>query len=85
MRNGIIVKQENTMDVSVGARKNLYPGDIPSVDFIFIPQFVPCIIVHKGSMKKTQKPNGKNIETALELLELSLLLKTAVKKAKKKT
>jgi hypothetical protein len=36
-------------------------------------------------MKKTQKPNGKNIETALELLELSLLLKTAVKKAKKKT
>jgi hypothetical protein len=35
-------------------------------------------------MKKTQKPNGKNIETALELLELSLILKTSVKKAMKK-
>jgi hypothetical protein len=30
------------------------------------------------------KPNGKNIETALELLELSLILKASVKKAKKK-
>jgi hypothetical protein len=35
-------------------------------------------------MKKTQKPNGKNIETALELLELSLILKNSVKKAMKK-
>jgi len=35
-------------------------------------------------MKKTRKPNGKNIEIALELLELSLLLKTSVKKAIKR-
>ena len=35
-------------------------------------------------MKKSRKPNGKNIEIALELLELSLFLKTAVKKAMKK-
>ena len=35
-------------------------------------------------MKKTQKPNGKNIEIALELLELSLILKNSVKKAMKK-
>jgi hypothetical protein len=35
-------------------------------------------------MKKNRKPNGKNIEIALELLELSLLLKTSVKKAMKK-
>jgi hypothetical protein len=35
-------------------------------------------------MKNSRKPNGKNIETALELLELSLLLKTALKKAPKK-
>jgi len=35
-------------------------------------------------MKKTQKPNGKNIETAHELLELSLILKNSVKKARKK-
>jgi len=35
-------------------------------------------------MKKTRKPNGKNIEIALELLELSLLLKNSVKKAIKK-
>ena len=35
-------------------------------------------------MKKTQKPNGKNIETALELLEPSLILKNSVKKAMKK-
>jgi len=34
-------------------------------------------------MKKTQKPNGKNIEIALELLELSLLLRADVKRAKK--
>lgn len=36
-------------------------------------------------MKKTepQKPNGKNIEIALGLLELSLLLKKSVKKALK--
>lgn len=30
------------------------------------------------------KPKGKNIEIALELLELSLMLKGAVKKATKK-
>lgn len=30
------------------------------------------------------KPNGKNIEIALELLELSLILKKSVKKAIKK-
>ena len=36
------------------------------------------------TMKKTQKPNGKNIEIALELLELSLILKNSVKKAMKK-
>lgn len=36
-------------------------------------------------MKKRQvKPNGKNIEIALELLELSLILKHSVKKAIKK-
>jgi len=35
-------------------------------------------------MKKTRKPKGKNIEIALELLELSLLLKSSVKKAVKK-
>jgi len=35
-------------------------------------------------MKKTQKPNGKNIEIALELLELTLILKNSVKKAMKK-
>jgi hypothetical protein len=35
-------------------------------------------------MKKTQKPNGKNIEIALELLELSLILKNSVNKAMKK-
>jgi len=34
--------------------------------------------------KPPRKPNGKNIETALELLELSLILKSAVKKAAKK-
>jgi hypothetical protein len=34
--------------------------------------------------KKTGKPNGKNIEIALELLELSLILKQSVKKAMKK-
>ena len=32
----------------------------------------------------SRKPNGKNIEIALELPELSLFLKTAVKKAMKK-
>jgi len=31
--------------------------------------------------KQTLKPNGKNIEIALELLELSLALKKSVKKA----
>jgi hypothetical protein len=35
-------------------------------------------------MKKNREPNGKNIEIALELLELCLFLKTAVKKAMKK-
>jgi len=36
-------------------------------------------------MKKRQaKPNGRNIEIALELLELSLILKRSVKKALKK-
>jgi hypothetical protein len=34
--------------------------------------------------KRLIKPNGKNIETALELLELSLILKASVKKAMKK-
>jgi hypothetical protein len=35
-------------------------------------------------MKKTPlKPNGKNIEIALELLELSLAIKKSVKKALK--
>jgi hypothetical protein len=34
--------------------------------------------------KKELKPNGKNIEISLELLELSLMLKNAVKKAVKK-
>jgi len=34
--------------------------------------------------KKRSKPNGRNIEIALELLELSLILKAAVKKAVKK-
>ncbi len=31
--------------------------------------------------KRPLKPNGRNIEIALELLELSLILKRAVKKA----
>jgi hypothetical protein len=35
-------------------------------------------------MKRIRKPNGKNIEIALELLELSLILKQSVKKAMKK-
>jgi hypothetical protein len=36
-------------------------------------------------MNKTpQKPKGKNIEIALELLQLSLVLKASVKKAVKK-
>jgi len=36
-------------------------------------------------MKKNPiKPNGNNIETALEFLELSLILKASVKKATKK-
>lgn len=35
-------------------------------------------------MKKLRKPNGRNIEIALELLELSLILKKSVKKAMKK-
>ena len=34
--------------------------------------------------KRILKPNGKNIEIALELLELSLALKKSVKKAVKK-
>lgn len=34
--------------------------------------------------KQTLKPNGKNIEIALELLELSLILKKSVKKATKR-
>jgi len=34
--------------------------------------------------KKTLKPNGKNIEIALELLELSIILKKSVHKAIKK-
>jgi hypothetical protein len=34
--------------------------------------------------KRPRKPNGRNIEIALELLELSLILKTALKKAAKK-
>jgi hypothetical protein len=34
--------------------------------------------------KKPLRPNGKNIEIALELLELSIILKEAVKKAVKK-
>jgi len=34
--------------------------------------------------KKPLKPNGKNIEIALELLELSLILKKSVHKAGKK-
>jgi len=34
--------------------------------------------------KRTAKPNGKNIEISLELLELSLILKSAVRKATKK-
>jgi hypothetical protein len=35
-------------------------------------------------MKKSRKPNGKNIEIARELPELSRFLKNAVKKAVKK-
>jgi hypothetical protein len=34
--------------------------------------------------KQPLKPNGKNIEIALELLELSLALKKSVRKATKK-
>jgi hypothetical protein len=36
------------------------------------------------NMEKSRKPNGKNIEIALELLELSLFLKNAVKKQRRK-
>lgn len=36
------------------------------------------------SKNSIKKPNGKGIETALELLELSLILKKAVKKTRKK-
>jgi hypothetical protein len=45
---------------------------------------IPCIILHKRTMKKNIKPNGKNIEIALELLELSFILKKSVKKAVRK-
>jgi hypothetical protein len=31
-----------------------------------------------------RRPNGKNVEVALQLLQLSLVLKSAVKKATKK-
>lgn len=34
--------------------------------------------------KRPLKPNGKNMELALELLELSLVLQASVKKAVKK-
>ena len=34
--------------------------------------------------KRLIKPKGKNIEPALELLELALILKASVKKAMKK-
>jgi len=34
--------------------------------------------------KQLSKPNGRNIEIALELMELSLILKKSVKKANKK-
>jgi hypothetical protein len=34
--------------------------------------------------KRPSKPNGKNIEIALELLQLSLALKASVKRATKK-
>jgi len=38
-----------------------------------------------GAMKRySLKPKGKNIEVALQLLELSLILKKSVKKAAKK-
>jgi hypothetical protein len=40
--------------------------------------------MHRRTMKKIRKPNGKNIEIALELLELSLILKQSLKKAMKK-
>jgi hypothetical protein len=34
--------------------------------------------------KRPLKPNGRNIEIALELLELSVILKKSVRKATKK-
>lgn len=40
--------------------------------------------ISKAVKKKALKPNGKNIEIALELLELSLTLKKSVRKATKK-
>ena len=43
------------------------------------------VYTNEAVMKKSRrKPNGKNIELALELLELSLILKKSVKKAVKK-
>jgi hypothetical protein len=43
-------------------------------------------VKRRMTMKKNHvpKPNGKNIEIALEMLELSLVLKKSVKKAIKK-
>jgi hypothetical protein len=41
-------------------------------------------IIYQSMKKRPRKPNGRNIELALELLELSLILKAAVKKAMKK-
>lgn len=44
-----------------------------------------CYMKTINSMKRhSLKPKGKNIEIALELLELSLILKKSVKKAAKK-
>jgi len=54
------------------------------LSFTLFLVYFPMYNFYNIAMKKTGKPNGKNIEIALELLELSLILKQSVKKAMKK-
>jgi len=53
---------------------------------IFASLFVIITIMKSavGRKRHSLKPNGKNIEIALQLLELSLILKKSVKKSVKK-
>jgi hypothetical protein len=54
-----------------------------SISAFFLCRRVP-VYNYQSMKKRPRKPNGRNIEIALELLELSLILKAALKKAKKK-